>query len=96
MQKLVADLDSKNIELKIGAQVRLTMNWDLDQGLCNGTRGVVVEFEDRDDLKLSPMEKTLFSGAQWPEKVPVVKFETNSGILKLHVPEKEIRRAAER
>jgi hypothetical protein len=96
LQKLVADVDSKSLELKVGAQVRLTMNWSVDQGLCNGTRGVVVGFEDREDLTLSSFEKTLFGVVSWPEKVPIVKFEVNSGTLELHVPEKEVRRAAER
>lgn len=38
----------QSIQLCIGAQVMLSYNLDMDSGLCNGSRGVVVDF--RNDL----------------------------------------------
>jgi ATP-dependent DNA helicase PIF1 len=47
------------LNLKVGAQVMLTINLDTDQKLCNGSRGVVVRFEYDKETR---------------ENVPVVKF----------------------
>jgi len=35
---------AQQIELRVGAQVMLLKNYDTEKGLCNGTRGVVVDF----------------------------------------------------
>lgn len=93
LEKLMADVESKSIELKIGAQVRLTRNWSVEEGLCNGTRGVVIGFQDGTEAKTS---QDFFSNALWPAKVPVVRFETNTGIREMPIPEVPLFRAAER
>lgn len=45
IQDLKKDIDLPNpLELKKGAQVMLACNFDVNDGLCNGTKGVVVDF----------------------------------------------------
>jgi ATP-dependent DNA helicase PIF1 len=44
---LKKDIDLPSVmELKIGAQVMLASNFDVAEGLCNGSKGVVVEFKE--------------------------------------------------
>ena len=40
----------KILHLKIGAQVMLTVNTDVESGLCNGSRGVVLEYEEKQNI----------------------------------------------
>jgi len=66
---------SDKVELAIGAQVMLVKNLDLTQGLVNGTRGVITEYNDQ-------IPTVAFdNGIQMPIK-PLV-FEVESGNLVL-------------
>ena len=52
--KFFKDRDQKDIELRIGAQVMVTFNVDVELGLYNGTRGVVTKIED-DSVKIKTL-----------------------------------------
>lgn len=51
----------KNLQLAIGAQVMLLVNLDTDNGLINGSRGIVIDFRkiDEKDIKKYPVVKFL-------------------------------------
>jgi hypothetical protein len=46
MDSFVRDLALKDLTLKMDAQVVLTFNLDVDGGLCNGSRGVIIGFTE--------------------------------------------------
>ena len=51
IERYDAHTDNPNIVLKIGAQVMLTYNLCVEDGLCNGSRGVVVALGDIPTVK---------------------------------------------
>lgn len=63
----------QNLQLRVGAQVMLLANLNLEQGLANGTRGVIVRFQDCSDDDIMP---------QWPKQpLPVVRFTNGVELL---------------
>jgi ATP-dependent DNA helicase PIF1 len=57
---------SKELTLKVGAQVMLVCNLDVENGLVNGSRGVVINFVQPDDGR---------------KKMPVVKFMNGTEMM---------------
>jgi len=51
-------ISPKTLELKVGAQVMLTINKNVEEGLCNGARGVIVELSS-DHLSVKFMNDTV-------------------------------------
>jgi ATP-dependent DNA helicase PIF1 len=78
--------------LKVGAQVMLLTNLDVEQGLCNGSVGVIVEFTrdtkycalvktDGGHKKQKREQRTLDSFTRYaPTVFPVVRFETGAKV----------------
>lgn len=76
------DTISKTLKLKVGAQVMLKIN-DLDNGLCNGSRGVVVELDEHEvsvkflNGKIVPVtfatwENTDDEGSYYRSQIPLI------------------------
>ncbi len=64
------------IVLKIGAQVMLVKNLDVNNGLVNGSRGIVVGFTDGQKY---PIVK-FYSGKEIPIKLDVWTFRLNANV----------------
>jgi ATP-dependent DNA helicase PIF1 len=63
--RLIRDAPAESLlELKIGAPVMCTMNIDLENGICNGSQGKVIEFRNTPELG----------------KLPVVRFNNGKTI----------------
>ena len=87
-------------ELKVGAQVVLLQNLDLKQRLCNGSRGVVVDFVSMDHWETEGASGSSTAAKRaldmWVTQhtfVPVVRF--SGGVQRIigpHVWEKNVGR----
>lgn len=79
LEKLKKDTPyQENLKLKIGTQVILLKNISVDRGLCNGARGVVVDFVDYvdalDEQTLDEMDLDEKAFLQYNRYLPVCSF----------------------
>lgn len=69
----------RNVILKVKAQVMLTVNLDIDNGLCNGSRGIVTELTDsKIKVKFLSGDELYFPPHAYEyedEKVKVVRYQ---------------------
>ena len=75
---LADEIAPRQVEMRIGAQVMLTHNLNVDDGLVNGSRGVVIRFGDphiEDDPKNTKNTKNM------GKAYPIVKFVNGSEIM---------------
>ena len=69
-----------SLPIKIGAQVMLVRNINVPQGLCNGSRGVIIGLVHRDEYDApegegdEPKPPNIENKSQWPEFLPLVRF----------------------
>lgn len=63
------------VRLKIGTQVMMCANVDVEKGLCNGTRGVVTSFVDSEAVQPGPVGMYLRKNS----RLPVVTFALPAG-----------------
>ena len=80
MDSFIRDLGLKDVILKMDAQVVLTFNLDVEGGLCNGSRGVIIGFTEaasHSDPESAFLRHPQRDNAQMimpRERLPVVQF----------------------
>lgn len=69
------------LRLKVGAQVMLLVNLNVADGLCNGSRGVVVDFDEETDwplVRFTNSQVLLVKPAVWTETAPDRKWSAST------------------
>lgn len=62
MDRFLDELAPERFEVKVGTQVMLTFNIDVEHGLCNGTRGVVAKIDtDNNRIIIRGVDNRLFA-----------------------------------
>lgn len=62
----------ESVNLKLGTIVMCTANIDVDNGICNGSQGIVVDFVDSNCKSEMPL--VFANSASVEDKVPLVRF----------------------
>jgi ATP-dependent DNA helicase PIF1 len=71
-----------SLELRVGAQVMCVTNYDMDNGICNGSTGIVKKFERRENYFADILSSNVAAGVRLEDAdppshtvhVPVIEF----------------------